>query len=105
MIIPVHVASDALIYFLSGKLGLIQTTPADLVLILAAGLIDLDHLTSRPVYHPRRNPFKIHPIHKRWKLVLVVAFTLLFFRSVMFLGTGLISHLVWDWVYIRLYKL
>ncbi len=105
MIIPVHVASDAIIYFLSGTSGLVQTTPVDLILILSAGLIDLDHLASRPIYHPRRNPFKVHPIHRNWKVVLVVAAGFLFFRPIMFLGIGLISQLFWDWVYIKAHKL
>ena len=105
MIIPVHVLSDTAIYFLSGKLGLVQTTPMDLVLILSAGLIDLDHLAAHQVYHPRRNPFKVHPIHRNWKIVLVVALVLLFFRPVLFLGIGILSHFFWDWVYIKRYKL
>ncbi len=103
MIIPIHVLSDTAIYFLSGNL--IETTPADLVLILSAGLMDLDHLATRPIYHPRRNPFKVHPIHRNWKIVLVVAGVMLFFRPVLFLGIGLISQLFWDWVYIKRYKL
>lgn len=105
MIIPIHVAVDSGIYLLTGKLGLIQTTPLDLILILSAGLIDLDHLASRPIYHPRRNPFKTHPIHKNWKIVLIIAFAMLFLRPVLFLGMGLISQLFLDWVYIKVYKL
>lgn len=105
MIIPVHVLSDTAIYFLSGNLGLVETSPSDLVLILSAGLIDLDHLAVRPIYHPRRNPFLTHPIHRNWKIVLVVAFSLLLFRPVLFLGIGILSHFFWDWVYVRIYKL
>lgn len=73
------------------------------LVLLMAELIDLDHLFSRPVYHPRRNPFKVHFLHKNWKWVLFVALMMLFYYPFSILGLGLILHLIEDYVYTKYY--
>ena len=105
MITPIHIAFDLGILYLIYATNMVDIQAADLFWILSASLIDLDHLSSKPIYHPRRNPFQTHFIHKNWKIVLIIASGLLFIRPVMFLGIGLISHLFLDRIYVILYKI
>ena len=73
----------------------------DLVLVLSSNLIDLDHLFSNPIYHPKRNPFITHFLHKRWKVAIIFSILVLFYRPLMFLGIGLLLHFFLDYLYIK----
>ena len=104
MITPIHILFNLLIYFILGK-TLILTTNIDLILLLCSELIDLDHLRAKPIYHPRRNSFKTHPLHKQWKIILIISLLLLFYRPLMFLGIGLISHFLLDFIENKIKKI
>tara|TARA_Y100000310_G_scaffold327735_1_gene394567 strand:- start:613 stop:933 length:321 start_codon:yes stop_codon:yes gene_type:complete len=101
MITLIHILFDALIYLLINIFKLTSFNFLDLILLFSASLIDLDHLTAKPIYHPRRNPFKIHFLHRNWVFVLLAGIIMLFIRPVLFLGIGLISHLFLDLVYVK----
>ena len=103
MITPIHVAFKLLILFFLSQFTSINSF--DLIFLLSAELIDLDHLFSRPIYHPKRNPFKKHFLHRNWKFILLVATIFLFIRPIMFLGIGLMSHLFLDYIYIKMNKI
>lgn len=105
MTTPVHVSFDLLLAYLLYKFGLVEVQAADIVLILSANLVDLDHLLARPIYHPRRNPFITHPLHKLWYLLLLFAVGLLFIRKAAFLGVGILSHLLLDFLDVKWHKL
>lgn len=94
-----HFGFNVALYYFFSFSSLVEFNWIGVVFLFLADLIDLDHLFSRPIYHPRRNPFKIHPIHKNWRFVLMFSFVLLFFYPYVFLGLGLISHLFIDWIY------
>lgn len=96
MIIPIHLAFDLIFYSLLNNFINVDLT--DLILLFSNSLFDLDHLFSKPIYHPKRDPFKTHFLHKKWQTVLMVAIIILFFRRIMFLGIGLISHLFLDYI-------
>jgi len=100
MITPIHIAINLIVYFISGSF--IKITTTDLILLLSAELIDLDHLFSKPIYHPKRNPFKTHFLHKHYLIIIFISIILLFIRPTLFLGIGLLSHLILDYVYIRI---
>ena len=99
MITPIHIIFDLLIYFLLIKTGLFEFEIIALVLLLSASLIDLDHLFSRQIYHPKRNPFKTHFLHKNYKFFLIISAIILFIYPLTFLGIGIINHFILDYFY------
>lgn len=103
MTTPVHLAINTGVYVLVGYSGLVEVNATDLALLFAAELIDLDHLFSTPIYHPRRNPFHTHFLHRSWKAVLIISLLMCFFRPLLFLGIGLLSHMVVDYWYVKIY--
>jgi hypothetical protein len=105
MTTPTHVAFDLGIFLILSNTTALNLNYYDLALILASNLIDLDHLFSKPIYHPKRNPFITHGIHKRWILLTGLSLGLLFIRPTMFLGIGLLAHLLLDYIYVRREKL
>ena len=103
---PTHSFFDTIIYFILNYFGIIKFRYFDLILLYSAGLIDLDHLSSKPIYDPKRNPFKAHFLHKQWKTIIVLSIIAIFFyRPLAFLGIGLLSHLFLDYIYIKKHKL
>ncbi|MFH1521326.1 MAG: DUF6122 family protein, partial [archaeon] len=78
MITPIHIIFNLILFFSIDQI--ISANFLDLFFLLFAELIDLDHLFSKPIYHPKRNPFRKHFLHKNWRLVLVIALVFLFIR-------------------------
>ena len=106
MLTPTHSFFDTIIYFGLNYFGIIKFRYFDLIALYSAGLIDLDHLFSKPVFDPKRNPFKAHFLHKNWKTVILFSMIALFFyRPLAFLGAGLLSHLFLDFIYIKRHHL
>ena len=99
MTTPTHVAVNLGVFLALMQIPTIAPNYTDLALILGSDLIDLDHLFSRPIYHPGRNSFKTHFLHKRWKMVLCASILMLAYRPLMFLGLGLLLHLLLDYIY------
>lgn len=105
MITPIHLVFNIGIYSFIHKMGIVDVSGADLLFLFSAELIDLDHLLSRPIYHPRRNPFVTHIAHKNWPFLFFASIFFMFYRPIMFLGVGLLSHLFGDYCYIKIYRL
>jgi len=105
MLTPTHISFNLIIYCLCLKLGCISFQWLDIVWFLLVEMIDLDHLWSRPIYQKMRNSFKTHLLHKQWKMLLVIAFVLLFWRNTIFLGVAIGNHLFLDWIYNKKNKL
>ena len=105
MITPVHLIFDLSFYFLANKIAIVNANGVDLLLLFSAELIDIDHLLAKPIYHPRRNPFKTHILHKNWPVILAIAVSFILYRPVLFLGIGLLAHLFLDYCYVKIYKL
>ncbi len=100
---PFHFGFNIIIYYIITLIFSIEFLIINCFYLLLAELIDLDHLFSKPIYHPKRNPFKIHYFHKNWKFVLVIGILGLFFYPIIFFGLGLISHLLIDYIYTKYY--
>jgi hypothetical protein len=101
MTTPTHIAVDLGVFIVLLHIGTLDPNYIDLALLLGSNLIDLDHLLSRPIYHPKRNPFKTHPLHGQWGLLLLLSIAMLFYRPILFLGIGLMLHFFLDYLYIR----
>jgi len=98
MTTPTHIAVDLAVFAVLVQVPAINPNYLDLALIVGSNLIDLDHLFSRPIYDPQRNPFVTHLLHKNWKLVLIISGVLIFVRQVMFLGMGILVHFLLDFI-------
>lgn len=104
MTTPIHLIFDLTIYYGINLSNIIPNQNiTDMVFLFSAELIDLDHLFSKPIYHPTRNPFKTHFLHKKWPIILLLAIFLLFFRNTLFFGIWLLSHLFVDYCYVKIY--
>lgn len=104
MLTPIHLLFDLTIYLIL-KINIISINNIDLLLLLSAELIDLDHLFSKPIYHSQRNPFTTHVLHKNWLIIILVSTLLILLRPTLFFGIGLVSHLLLDYLYIKIYRL
>jgi len=98
MITPIHTIFNLAIYLGVSSLDFININYYDLIFLLSAELIDLDHLATKPIFAPHRNSFRTHPLHKAWPLILPIAILMIFYRPVLFLGIGLISHYLLDFI-------
>lgn len=105
MISPVHISFNLAIYFLISKLGVLGLGALDLLCLLSAELIDFDHFFAKPIYNPQRNSFKTHFFHRNWKYIGIISVLLFFYRPLMFLGIGLLSHLLLDCIYNKIHKI
>jgi len=105
MTTPTHLAANLVIYLALKKAGVYAPNATDAILLFSSNLIDLDHLLAKPIYHPHRNPFITHPVHKQWRAVTIISVALLFYRPLMYLGLGLLTHLFLDYIYIKREKL
>ena len=98
---PTHIEVDLGVFIALVYVGNLNPNYVDLALLLGSNLIDLDHLFSQPIYHPKRSPFNAHPLHKQWGMILLLSAIMLFIRPLIFLGIGLILHFLLDYFYIK----
>jgi len=66
------------------------------LIMVAANLVDLDHLFASPVYDPNRCSIDFHPLHRILPISLYGAMMLLPWKPVRWLGIGLIIHMLLD---------
>jgi hypothetical protein len=104
MTTPTHVIADLAVFLILLQVKVVDPNYTDLALIIGSNLIDVDHLFSQPIYHPNRNPFTAHFLHKRWMLLITFSIILIFIRPLMFLGIGLLVHVFLDYIYVRRIK-
>ena len=64
------------------------------LIMMAAFLIDLDHLLADPVYDPQRCSIGFHPLHGWLPILLYLA--LMVHRKTRLIGLGLVIHIVLD---------
>ena len=101
MTTPTHLIPNLVVFLVLMHVQNLNPNYPDLCLIIGSNLIDLDHLFSKPIYHPKRNPFKTHFLHKQWEIITFLSVFMLFCRPLMFLGIGLILHFFLDYLYIK----
>ncbi|SDZ86900.1 DUF6122 family protein [Microbulbifer marinus] len=66
------------------------------LIMLAANLVDLDHLVADTVYDPNRCSINFHPLHKMLPISLYGAMMFLPAKPLRYLGIGLIIHMLLD---------
>lgn len=99
---PVHFGFNVFVYYLISILFSVEFVLFNLVYLLLAELIDLDHLFSKPIYVKRRDPFKTHFFHKNFIYVIIFTILIMFISTpFIFIGLGLLSHLSLDYVYTK----
>ena len=64
--------------------------------MLAAILIDVDHLLATPIFDPNRCSINFHFLHQYWAMALYVVF--LFIKPLRIIGIGLLIHMLADWI-------
>ena len=67
-----------------------------ILILLAAIMIDLDHLLATPVFDPQRCSINFHPLHTYWAMLIYGLF--LFIKPLRIVGLGLLIHLLADWI-------
>ncbi|NNJ89239.1 MAG: hypothetical protein HKP53_07540 [Eudoraea sp.] len=65
-----------------------------ILIMLAAILIDLDHLLATPIFDPDRCSLNFHLLHQYWAMALYVI--LLFIKPLRIIGIGLLIHMLAD---------
>jgi hypothetical protein len=65
-----------------------------ILIMLAAILIDVDHLLATPIFDPDRCSINFHFLHQYWAMVLYVIF--LFVKPLRIIGIGLLIHMLAD---------
>jgi hypothetical protein len=66
------------------------------VLLIAAIVIDLDHLLATPIFDPSRCSINFHPLHTYYAMVIYVG--LLFIKKARVIGIGLLIHMLADFL-------
>ncbi|WP_346836774.1 DUF6122 family protein [Microbulbifer sp. SAOS-129_SWC] len=66
------------------------------LIMLAANLVDLDHLLSSPIYDPNRCSINNHLLHKMLPISLFGAMMFLPAKPLRWLGMGLMIHMLLD---------
>lgn len=65
------------------------------LILLAAMIVDLDHLLANPIFQADRCSINFHPLHTYYAMLIYVG--LLFFRKPFnVIGIGLLIHMVTD---------
>ncbi len=106
MTTPTHIVSNLVVFYVLIYVQNLNSNYIDLGLIVGSNLVDLDHLFSIPIHHPKRNPFKTHFLHKRYVVISILSILIIFFyRPLMFLGIGLLLHFFLDYLYIKREKI
>ena len=62
--------------------------------MMAAMIIDLDHLLADPIYDPDRCSIGFHPLHQYPAIGIYIV--MCFFRKTRLFGIGLVIHMVLD---------
>ncbi|SFW27948.1 DUF6122 family protein [Cellulophaga fucicola] len=67
-----------------------------IIILLAAILIDIDHIIATPIFDPNRCSINYHPLHTYWAMGVYLG--LLFFRKTRIFGIALLLHMLADFV-------
>lgn len=67
-----------------------------IIILLAAILIDLDHILATPIFEANRCSINFHPLHTYWAMGIYIS--LLFFKKTRIFGIALLLHMLADFV-------
>lgn len=66
------------------------------LILIAAIIIDVDHLLANPVFDPNRCSINFHPLHTYYAIIVYVL--LLIPKRTRLIGLGLVIHIIADYV-------
>lgn len=64
------------------------------LILLAAFIIDLDHLLATPIFSPNRCSINFHPLHSYYAIGVYIILTLI--KRTRLIGLGLMIHILAD---------
>lgn len=67
------------------------------LIMIAAMLVDLDHLFANPIFDPTRCSIGFHPLHSAPAIIVYVILLLIPNMYSRILGLGLLLHMLADW--------
>jgi hypothetical protein len=67
-----------------------------IIILLAAILIDVDHLLATKIFDPNRCSINFHLLHQYW--AITIYFGLLFFKKTRIFGIALLLHMFADYM-------
>tara|TARA_R110002051_G_scaffold252546_2_gene311786 strand:- start:2611 stop:2931 length:321 start_codon:yes stop_codon:yes gene_type:complete len=65
-----------------------------ILILLAAILIDVDHLFATPIFDANRCSINFHFLHQYWAIAIYIS--LLFFKKTRIFGIALLLHIIAD---------
>ena len=65
-----------------------------IIVLLAAIIIDIDHLWANPIFDPERCSIGFHFLHSYWAIAMY--FGLVFFKKTQIFGIALLIHILAD---------
>ena len=90
----IHMALHFLVPYLFARIGYAQRWKSAWLIMMAAMVIDVDHLLADPLYDPDRCGIGYHPLHSYWAIAVYVV--LLAFPATRLPGLGLVIHVLLD---------
>ncbi len=92
----IHYGIHFLVPILVGWFFFKQYRSKSILILLAAIVIDLDHLLATPIFDPNRCSINFHPLHTYWAIAL---YTLLLIpKKTRIFGVALLIHMMADLV-------
>tara|TARA_R110000868_G_scaffold14075_14_gene65798 strand:+ start:13474 stop:13767 length:294 start_codon:yes stop_codon:yes gene_type:complete len=90
----VHYGIHFVVPFVIGYVFFTENRARAILILLAAILIDIDHLFASPIFDPNRCSINFHLLHQYWAIALY--FSLLFFKKTRIFGIALLLHIIAD---------
>ncbi len=90
----VHYGIHFLVPIAIGFLFYKENKTSAIIILLAAILIDVDHVLANPIFDPNRCSINFHPLHSYWAIALYSF--LLFSKKSRIFGIALLLHILAD---------
>ena len=91
-----HLAGHTLLPIAISYAGYGSLWKSSAKIMIASNIVDVDHLSAKPIYNPNRCSLEFHPLHSLPMMGLYSA--MLFIDETQELGVGLLTHMAVDYV-------
>jgi len=90
----VHLILHVLVPYLAARLVFPDRWKRAWIVMVAAMIIDVDHLLADPLYDPDRCGIGIHPLHTQWAVLIYSVLAVIPVTRIF--GFGLLIHIALD---------
>ena len=90
----IHYGIHFIVPIVIGFIFFKQNRTKIILILLAAIIIDLDHLLANPIFDPNRCSIDFHPLHSYY--AIAIYFLMLFFKKTRIFGIALLIHIIAD---------